>query len=304
MDRSTTDAVAIELMISQHGLALISQLRELGWSYDQIARRVRKGILVRHGRHVVSLGRPGTTFLARAMRHVLSAGPRAVAALWTAAELHALEAPRDRQIHALVHGNRPRPPSPTLYVHRTRFLPPEHVTRVQRIPATSIDRTIIDCSSRLDRWSALRLLDSCGASPTMWRRIHTTAVRLSNGRPGIQAVITATRPDGANRFRSMLERRAHEALRAHGVPDGEWNVPISDTRGHIREVDLVFSPQQLAVEYDGLRLHAERGAHQRDRATDRRLQALGWRVLRFTWEDVVHRPDQMAAEVLAALHCG
>lgn len=304
MDKSTADAVAIELMMSQHGLALISQLREVGWSYDQINRRVRKRILVRHDRHVVSLGRPAQSFLARTMRHVLSAGPRAVAALWTAAELHALDTPRDRQVHALVHGNRARPPSPDLYVHRTRFLPSEHVTKVQRIPVTSIDRTVVDCSSRLDRWSALRLLDSCNPSPTMWRTIHTTAVRLSNGRPGVQGLIAATSPDGANRFRSMLERRAHEALRAHGAPDGEWNLPISDAHGHIREVDLAFPQQQLAVEYDGLRVHAKAAAQQRDRATDRRLQVLGWRVLRFTWEDVVQRPDHMAAEVLATLHSG
>jgi hypothetical protein len=273
----------------------------LGLSYDQIARLVRTGVFVRHARGLVGLGSTSGTFLARAMRYVLMAGTHAVAALWTAAQLHELEAHRERQIHALVRGNRPSDPSADLYVHRTRYLPPEHVTKVHGIPTTSLDRTIVDCASHLDRWSAMLALDSCNASPTMWRTIHRTAHRLSNGRPGVHAIVDATSPDGADRFRSVLERVARDALRAYGVPDGEWNKPVVDDRGAIREVDLVYPDHRLAIEYDGLRAHGQRRAQQRDRATDRRLVAARWRVMRFTWEDVVHRPATMAAEVMHAL---
>lgn len=52
---------------------------------------------------------------------------------------------------------------------------------------------------------------------------------------------------------------------------------IADARGPIREVDLVYRHQRLAIEFDGLRVHREPNAMQRDRATDRRMQVVGWR---------------------------
>ena len=98
----------------------------------------------------------------------------------------------------------------------------------------------------------------------------------------------------------MLERRARQALRAYGVPNGEWNVKLADARGPIREVDLLYRSHRLAIEYDSLRIHREPDAMRRDRATDRRLQIIGYRVLRFSWQDVFLR-DTMPAEVLEAL---
>jgi very-short-patch-repair endonuclease len=92
-----------------------------------------------------------------------------------------------------------------------------------------------------------------------------------------------------------------EALLQAGMPIGEWNVPLSDPAGRIREVDLCYRDARLVVELDGLRFHRSRLAQQRDRASDRRLQLAGWRVLRFTWDEVVHRPAGVADEIGRAL---
>jgi very-short-patch-repair endonuclease len=46
-----------------------------------------------------------------------------------------------------------------------------------------------------------------------------------------------------------------------------------------------------------LAFHRSSATAQRDRATDRRLTLAGWRVLRFTWEDVVDRRDFFVAQV-------
>lgn len=301
MKSTTPDAAALELFARQHRYARVQQLYEIGLTKHQIAHRIRKGMYTREAYGVVALVQPEPTFAARAIRGVFIAGRSAVAALWTAAELHRLDAPRDHQIHVVVRGNSRRKPSPDLYVHRTRYLPASHIQEIDAIPTTSLSRTIIDCSSHLDRWSALALLDSCSASPAVWRQIHRTALRLSNGRAGVRVVIEATAPDGAERMRSMLERIAREALRARGVPDGEWNRVIADERGPIREVDLVYADARLIVEFDGLRFHRGRSAEQRDRATDRRLQAMGWRIFRFTWEDVTRRPAAVAHDIMRAL---
>jgi very-short-patch-repair endonuclease len=281
----------------QYGFARVSQLLEVGLSRDQISRRIKRGTFERVERGIVHLAGAAGGRHAKAMRAVLIGGERAVACRWTAAELHGLEAPRHREAHVLTETARRQPSSDDVVFHRTRHLPARHIVRIASIPATSVPRTITDCSTELDAWSALAMLDSCSASPSLWRAIHATADALSNGRPGVRAIATATHPDGAQRLRSSLERRAAAALRARGLPPGEWNVTLYDAQGPIREVDLLYRESNLVVEIDGLRYHTQRDRARMDRATDRRLHLIGISVLRFVWRDVVHNPSGMATEV-------
>jgi hypothetical protein len=297
----TADAAAIRLLRAQHGYASVGQLHEVGLSRGQIAHRVSRGILHREGRGVVSLTPPDLTATGRAMRSVLLVGSGAVASLWTAAALHRLSAPRSRQTHVVVEGNRRQREDDDLFVHRTRWLPKEHITVVGAVPVTAVPRTLADCARLLDHWRALEMLDSVHADATMWAAIHTAATLLSNGRAGVRALAAATAPDGAQRLRSTLERLAREALGAYDVPAGEWNVVVRDGDGRVREVDLCFHEAKLIVEIDGLRYHDRADRAARDRRSDRRLQLAGWRVLRFTWRDVVHDPAGMARQVMRAL---
>jgi very-short-patch-repair endonuclease len=145
------------------------------------------------------------------------------------------------------------------------------------------------------------MLDSSNASAATWREIHLTCNELSNGRAGVRAVATATSPDGADRLRSVLERLARKVLLTHEVPEGDWNRQVKDAHGRVREVDLCYPQARLIVEFDGLRFHMRRHVARKDRATDRRLQLAGWTVLRFTWEDIVFRPEAVANEIKQAL---
>lgn len=301
MSELSRDAAALRLLRSQHGYCHVTQLYGVGMSPNQIADRVRKGIYARCGHGIIGLVPPSTTGAARAMLGVLVGGDGAVACRWTAAELHAMKAQRSSQVHVVRLGDRTRCNDARVRLHRTRYLPPSHVTTVDSVPVTTLERTLVDCATEVDRWGALRMLDSISASPALWSTIHTTAEQLSNGRAGVRAIADVTAPDGAGRFRSVLERRAADALEAWGVQGGEWNVVIEDARGRVREVDLCFRAARLIVEFDGLRYHNRMDARQRDRATDRRLTLAGWRVIRFTWQDVVHRPRAMAREVSRAL---
>lgn len=301
MDDLSADAEAIRLMRRQHGIALVSQLLEVGLSRGQIALRVRRGLYERLARGVIGLTGREHTPHATAMRAVLIAHPDAVACRWTAAELHGLDAPRSAVAHVLVEGCRRQNPTDDVHIHRTRHLPPHHIVVSRSVPTTSVPRTIVDCSSELNAWSALQMLDSCSASPSLWRAIYSTADEMSNGRAGVRAIAEATHPDGADRLRSALERHASRALRESGLPAGEWNVVIHDGRGPVREVDLCFREQRVIIEFDGLRYHEQHARSRRDRATDRRLQLAGWTVLRFTWRDVTERPAAMVREIAQAL---
>lgn len=77
---------------------------------------------------------------------------------------------------------------------------------------------------------------------------------------------------------------------------------VRDEAGeNIGEVDAVWVGQRVVIELDGLRFHSSPQQRRRDNRKDRRLAAAGWTVLRYTWLDVMERPEELVAEVQQAL---
>jgi very-short-patch-repair endonuclease len=56
----------------------------------------------------------------------------------------------------------------------------------------------------------------------------------------------------------------------------------------------------VAIELDGARFHTSAGARARDRKRENELVALGWRVFRFTWGDVIERGERVLALMRAS----
>lgn len=67
------------------------------------------------------------------------------------------------------------------------------------------------------------------------------------------------------------------------------------------EIDIAFPESRLAIEIDGFRYHSTDARFQRDRTKQNVLMGAGWRVLRFTWQDIVERPDGVLRQVAALL---
>ena len=85
--------------------------------------------------------------------------------------------------------------------------------------------------------------------------------------------------------------RGDRCVRQFWVWDGErW-----------RRLDYAFPDPAIGTEFDGWAIHGTRQAFQEDRARDRRLQIRGWRVLHYTAEDVICRPQQVLAEIWEAV---
>jgi very-short-patch-repair endonuclease len=61
------------------------------------------------------------------------------------------------------------------------------------------------------------------------------------------------------------------------------------------EVDLAFAARRLVVEVNGYRFHRTRKAFERDRERGAILAAAGYRVLRFSYQQVASRPESVAA---------
>jgi very-short-patch-repair endonuclease len=63
--------------------------------------------------------------------------------------------------------------------------------------------------------------------------------------------------------------------------------------GEEMQVDFLWRKQRVIAETDGFRTHGTRQAFQRDRRRDQLLALAGWRVVRFTWDQVTKLPEQV-----------
>jgi hypothetical protein len=188
-------------------------------------------------------------------------------------------------------------------VHRTRRLEPRDVTSVNGVPATTPERTIVDCAARLDVANRYELVDKAVCARRTGRgRLHRRALELQHGRRGVASIVAITSEEAPGEFRSYLERRAGQVIRRGGLPAPRWNVPVRRGGKLLGVVDALWQEAALVAEFDGLRFHLPPARRAKDVARDRRLLLeAGLTVMRFTYVDVIERPDEMLAQLGQAL---
>lgn len=120
------------------------------------------------------------------------------------------------------------------------------------------------------------------------------------GAPEARAVVALLEPKSG----SVLESLLRVLLVTSGIPTPVCQALILDGRDEVARVDLCWRAHQLIVEADGYAFHSDRLAYRRDRERMNHLERLGWRVLRFTWEDVVGRPQHVVELVRHCLEAG
>jgi len=101
----------------------------------------------------------------------------------------------------------------------------------------------------------------------------------------------------ANAFESALRAIALEVSGLQVVPQ----VSIRNGQQFLGRPDLVDERLGIVIEADTFTWHGDRGALGRDARRYNRLAVNGWLVLRFTWEDVVLHPDEVALILRAAV---
>lgn len=94
--------------------------------------------------------------------------------------------------------------------------------------------------------------------------------------------------DGAH---SEAEQRLVQMLKEAGFTGFIVNHPVRIGR-QLRRIDVAFPDVGVAVEIDGRAWHVTGRQFQRDRTRQTELVIAGWKVLTFTWEDLIQRPDQ------------
>jgi hypothetical protein len=302
----TPDQRAARVASGQLGLISRGQALGAGLTREQIRHRVRSARWEAVRRGVYRLeGHPRTWEQAVLAAVLGTAGTVAArrTALWLLGVRRDLARPEEIELTT----TQTRVPGPRgCAVTTTRSLPPAHRTVAARVPCTTAARTLIDLATAPQPDRALLLSwteQLINLGHTSAPQVHACALAARNGRVGaLNILVDITGPDGAARLRSWLERHFGEDVANAGLPAPVWNVEIRDERGRIGEVDAVWHAQRIVVELDGLAFHRSPAQQRTDRARDRRLALAGWTVLRFTWHDVVTRPESVLAELRAALH--
>jgi len=165
-------------------------------------------------------------------------------------------------------------------------LPPDAI-RAGRI--TTPLRTVIDCSRALPFDEALCVADSALRSGDVSRTDLIRAAETSprTGRPAALAVARVADPRAANPFESCLRAVARSVPGLHVVPQME--VP------GIGRVDLGDPVLRTVIEGDSFEFHSHPADFRRDVRRYTALVRSGWRVIRFCWEDAMHRQEYVAA---------
>jgi very-short-patch-repair endonuclease len=177
-------------------------------------------------------------------------------------------------------------------LHRTT-LGPDDVNGM----VTSQERTLIDCLRVGEFDEGLCIADSAlrdGFSPS-----RLAAIARDARGPGSRRVReVAEHADGAsaNAFESTLRAIA---LRVPGL-DVRPQVSLYAS-SFLGRPDLVDERLGIVLEADSFEWHGDRAALRRDAQRYNRFVVHGWLVLRFAWEDVMFRPDEVRAILEAAV---
>jgi very-short-patch-repair endonuclease len=253
LERHELDVLRARLATRQHGAVGRLQLTALGFSRDEIAHDVKRRRLIRVHQGVYAVGHEALSDRGRMIAALIAAGPGAALSHRTAAYLWKLVPSMPSFVDVTLTDRAPRRRA-GLRVHQARRL---ETTTHRSLKTTTPLQTIAQLA-QADR-----------------DRARAEALVLE--------LIPRSADDHAEPTRSELERALLPALKRAQLPR-----PLVNHHVMGREVDFFWPDHDLVAETDGWRTHRHRRAFEGDRARDAMLQAHGYRVVRFTWRQVLH----------------
>jgi very-short-patch-repair endonuclease len=280
----------------QFGMVARHQAVSAGVAATTFDRWIATGDLVAEQPRVARIAGAPRTWDGRLLAATMAAGAgagashRAAGVLWGGLE----EAPVEIVVP---YGRLPRLRDGVI-VHRTRD--PLVLHRRRGIPVTTPMRMVVDLGAVAPAHEVEAVLDRLEVA----RTVTVAAVEwelAAVARPGRRGAGTLRRvldrralletpPDG------VLEPRFARLLKQAGLPMAVFQFRVSRF-----EIDFAYPDLLLAIEVDGYGPHSSRRAFQADRDRQNTLVGLGWTVLRFTWTDVVKRPDHVARTIAEAI---
>jgi predicted transcriptional regulator of viral defense system len=273
------------LATQQHGVVSTRQLAALGYNRGSASKANGVGRLHRIHRGVYVVGHREVTWEGRCMAAVLAAAP-SVASHWSAGWLWGLLRSRPGTLHVTCPRSR-RSKRP--FVTHTADLPAVDRAEVERIPVTSVPRTILDLAADsrpkavgrfIERATEEKVFDLCETRELLER------TKGHQGEPRLRSALAAVRPERPVFTRSELERRFLELVREAGLPEPSMNLFVV---GY--EIDAYWALQRFGVELDVYETHGSRLSFEEDRIRDDELLHAGIETIRVTGPRLDRDPD-------------
>lgn len=281
----------------QHGIVARVQLLAMGLGSGAIDGRVAAGRLHPVHRGVYAVGHARLSEQARWLAAVLAAGPQAWLSHGSAAALWRILPSADGPVHLTVASGSHRG-RPGLAVHRSSTLGRHETTRRMDVPVTTPARTLVDVADGLPVRQLQRALGEAYALRIVDRSELANAIGAAGRRRGAHRLATLLDEHDLafTLTRSALEERFLDLCAGANLPMPRVNAEVEGL-----VVDFLWPVRGLIAETDGRRYHGHDVAFERDRLRDQRLLAAGYRVVRFTYRQVVRTPESVVATLRTLL---
>jgi very-short-patch-repair endonuclease len=291
------DLAVARVAARQGGVVSAAQLHAAGLGRGAIHARVRAGRLVRLHRGVYAVGHAQLTVLGWRWAAVLACGGpdqavlshRTAAAVW---DLLPSPAKFDVTTLAAAHS------TATIRVHRSTTFTRGDVVRRDRLPITTVARTLVDLTATLTPHQTERVVHR--AEHLRQLDMHSLDAQLARAQgratKALVSAIERLQVRDPEITRTELEERFLRLVVNAQLPRPEVNVIVGPY-----EVDFLWREQRLIVETDGGATHATPTAFEEDRRRDAVLSMLGFRTLRFIYNQVFHEPGFVLSAVAATL---
>jgi very-short-patch-repair endonuclease len=291
------DRAAAAVAAGQFGVVTYEQLRACGLSRHQILQRVKAGQLQRLWQGVYAFGHRELTREGRLIAAVLACGEGAVLSHRSAAQRWELLPTAQRNIDITAPTRAGRAKRPGIHLHCCRRLDPADLTTRGGIPVTTVARTLVDLNAVVPDRLLERALEQVYIRRLLPVGAVEDALERANGRKtrALRRLIAAERRT-ATATRSELEERFLALVRSVELPEPEVNAWLC---GY--EVDFLWRAQRRVIEGDGHAYHSSRQATTRDRRKDDDLETAGYRVTRFTADQILHDPEDTLARTRRVL---
>jgi very-short-patch-repair endonuclease len=286
-----------------HGIVTVEDLSALDVSRQMIQTRVKSGRLIAVLNRAFAL--PGATLemRGRARAAVSSAGPNVCVSHRSALALHGLIAEKG-PVHLLGEAGAFRHAGARHWTsnqfefgvecHQTRHLPREHITQIDGIPVTTVERAVRDYSATATPSEITKVLAQGEKERSLcWGKLRAI-VAASNGHKGMAML------------QNEIDRWLEAFVDTSSDPEVDFlrmirknTLPIPEVNQRIGSYipDFLWRHLNLAVELDPYGTHSGLASHRQDHRKGIELEISGLRVIRFTGEDLYQYEPRTATEL-------
>jgi predicted transcriptional regulator of viral defense system len=283
-----------QLAEHQYGVVSYRQLRELGFSKGHVYRAHEADRLRRIHRGVYAVGHAELSPHGRCRAALLAFGDNAILSHRSGAWLWGLLPAIAAEIDVLLPGTGRRK---GIRVHRVAAIADRDWGSLERIPVTSVPRTLVDLAASeprreleraVDRARRRDLLDLEDVDRLLQRRPRTA------GAAHLRQVLALYRRPVFDRARSEL--LFLDAVAKEGLPP-----PAINTWVEACEIDAYWEAERLAVEVDGWEAHGSREAFEEDRLRQENLKLAGIDCIRISARRLEREPEEVARRLRTLL---